>query len=145
MVVTLILNNAVSLTSNILFVLLMTYQLGRLQGIGVFLSVRMGVSNFKAAVFSVLLTDWAFYTVMLYTIESVVYGWAHIETRYVWLFFFVNALMYLLLVFIMTSALAGLPSVVAAVVAIIVEIAFHYLLIVPILPRFVQEFDVTRN
>lgn len=144
MVVTLIINNSVSLTSNILFILLMNYHLGRLISIDTFLSVRMGRSNFRATVLMILLLDWAVYTVGLYSIESVAYGWAHIELRYVWLFFIVNALMYLLLVIIMSLSLTGVSHIITVASAILIEIAFHYVLIAPILPRFVQKFDVTK-
>ncbi|MCI2170841.1 hypothetical protein [Schleiferilactobacillus perolens] len=144
MVVTLILNNSVTLSSNVLFILLMNYQLGRLIGIDTFLSIRMGRNNFRATVLMILLLDWAVYTVGLYSIESIAYGWAHIEVQYVWLFFIVNALMYLLLVIIMSLSLIGVSHIITVASAILVEIAFHYVLIVPILPRFVQEFDVTK-
>lgn len=145
MVMSLILDNAVSLTSNILFILLMNYQLGRLLGIRTFLIIRIGSRQYDRLVLQTLLLDWLIYTVSLYTIESLVYGWTHIELRYVWLFFVVNALMYLLLVAVMALTLRGLSVIVAVITAIFIELAFHYLLIVPVLPYFVQEFTPARK
>ncbi|HAY52888.1 MAG TPA: hypothetical protein DCY46_02765 [Lactobacillus sp.] len=142
MVVTLVIGNSVTLTSNVLFILLMAYQLGRLRAVNTFVAVRLGQRPYHRIVLTTLLIDWLVYTVSLYTIESLAFGWTHVDVWVVWLFFAVNALMYLVFVGLMALTLVKLPPTVAVILAFGVNFVVHYVLLNPLLPRFIAPFNL---